>query len=132
MSRLREEIHQPACRAAGQLSWQINMRRHHRCGLIPVRVFSAGTVDAVLWLPFDEARKPNGNAHHRVSLHRLEHSSWRATRTTAVLLAPDELPGAIQALQKVHKFLIRRQSDNCGELSMFDSGLDILEALATR
>ena len=61
-------------------------------------------------LPFDEARKQRSCIHHRVSLHRVEHSSRRASHTTMVLLAPDELSRAIQALQKVHEFLNRLQS----------------------
>ena len=108
------------------------MTTYHDFGLVPVRVFSAGAIEAVLWLPFDEARNPSVTYHHRVSLHRTEHSSARATRTIAVLLAPDELSGAILALQKVHRFLIHLRGQNSGVLSMFDSGLDLLEAAATR
>ena len=108
------------------------MTRHDDSQLVPVRVFSAGAAEAVVWQLYDVVRRRVCIPYYGISLHRSEQSTRGASHTTIVLLAPDGVSGTIQALQKVHRFLSHPQIQTFGALSMFDSGLDRLEAMATR
>ncbi len=65
--------------------------------LVSVRVFQAGSVQAVLWRPLQEARRVQPGRDGQVSLHRAGETLARKPERLT-LMTPEQLAQAIDAL----------------------------------
>ena len=81
---------------------------------MPVRVFHVGYLQAVLWQPLDDARKTQASQWCRVSLHRAG-ERLVVKPETSTLIAPPELPQAIEALREAQAFLDRSTASTCAQ-----------------
>ena len=97
--------------------------------LVPVRVFQAGSVQAVLWLTLQEARRVHLGGDGRVSLHTLGQPLVRESER-ATLMTPQQLCQAIDALQQAREFLSNAGDEVCAAAQMFVCAMEMLEAKA--
>ena len=97
--------------------------------LVPVRVFQAGSVQAVLWRPLQEARRVQPGRDGQVSLHRADQTPVGKPERL-VLMTSEQLSQAIDALQQAREFLLRRHDDPSAASGMFLCAIDMLEVKA--
>lgn len=102
------------------------MSTNERSRLIPVAMFRAGPLEAVVWQPLEEARKRHGNGH-TVLIRRLVRGGRRG-RETCTLRTPDELLRAIEALNRAQDFLSLQQTGQLLGSGMFVPAIEMLEA----
>ena len=129
MQRLPKRVHHQASGISGRLEKVTFMKKNRRRQWVPVRVFRAGTLQAVLWRPLDDARKTQVLGRCRVSLHRV--GGCLIVKSQApILIAPHGLFQAIEALREAQAFLCLESDGKCSASRMFVPAIDLLEAKA--
>ncbi len=97
--------------------------------LVPVHVFRAGPLQAVLWQRYDDLRRARALQGYKVTLHRTG-DRLLAKSDSPTLIMPQELPQAIEALVAAKTFLSRDMNNSADRAGMFVSAIDLLGAKA--